>query len=145
MIGSGLNIKSLAYIGNFSIFLKKCILSGHNNLLFNYVDKPDMTVNELIEFVKLTLDQKTNVGIRIPYIIGMLIGFCADVASVFSRKKFKISRVRIKKFCSSTSFSSKKENLKGFEAPYTLKDGIRATLINEFINPKDGQEVFDTE
>ncbi len=145
MVGAGLNKKSLAYVGNFAIFLNKCVFSKSHSLTFNYVDHPNMTMNELIEFVKINLNQKKKIGFRMPYIIAVLIGLCADVVSKVTGKKFKISSVRVKKFCSSTSFSSKHKTLKGFKAPFTLEEGIKITLINEFISPKNEQEVFDTE
>jgi nucleoside-diphosphate-sugar epimerase len=49
MVGSGENCKSMAYVGNVVAFIRWLIENrpeGYN--VFNYVDKPDFTTNELV-------------------------------------------------------------------------------------------------
>ena len=52
-------------------------------------------------------------------------------------KNFSVSAVRIKKFCADTTFDTQKlVLLTDFKAPYTLKEGLKSTIQNEFINQK---------
>ena len=76
----------------------------------------------------------------------MAIGYLGDFATFLTGKNYSVSSVRIKKFCSSTIFSSKmlaKE--KHFSQPYTLEEAISRTIKNEFISPKPNSEIFYSE
>ena len=52
MIGNGKNKKSMAYVENLSAFLVKCIESDEKYAVYNYVDTPDFTMNELVSLVR---------------------------------------------------------------------------------------------
>ncbi len=145
MVGRGENKKSMAYIGNVVSFLETCILTDEKYGLFNYVDTPDLTMNELIAQVRSELLDRTGVGVRLPYWLGLLLGFTADLVSFVFRKNLPISSIRIKKFTASTEFKSAKNNLDDFEAPFGLSDGIYRTLQSEFISPDRNREIFHTE
>ena len=67
MIGNGENKKSMAYIGNIVAFLEACISSNQKSGIFNYVDTPDLTMNDLVSQVRYALRGKYNVGLRLPY------------------------------------------------------------------------------
>ena len=58
MIGYGENKKSMAYIGNVVAFLETCIKSEQKYGLYNYVDTPDLTMNELVSQVRNRLLEK---------------------------------------------------------------------------------------
>ena len=47
MVGSGQNMKSMAYVGNVVEFLFAMIRAPERKLVFNYVDKPDLTMNQI--------------------------------------------------------------------------------------------------
>ena len=144
MIGNGKNKKSMAYVENLSAFLVKCIESDEKYAVYNYVDTPDFTMNELVSFVRGKLRGKFSVGIRIPKFIGLMAGYTADILAKFG-VKLPISSIRVKKFCSSSEFSSAKGDLEGFKAPYTLQEGLDRTLEAEFINPDPNRQIFYTE
>lgn len=144
MIGNGKNKKSMAYVGNLAAFLVKCIESDEKYAVYNYVDTPDFTMNQLVSLVRGKLRGKPSVGIRIPKIIGLMLGYAADVLALLGAK-LPISSIRVKKFCASSEFSSAKADLDGFEAPYTLQEGLDRTLEAEFINPDPDRQVFYTE
>ena len=145
MIGNGTNKKSLAYVDNVVHFITCCLTSSKRFAIYNYVDDPEWDMNSLVSFVNKRLYNKNEVGLRIPYLMGLMAGYVADfVAKVFG-VKFGISSVRIKKFCSISSFSSKKNEVEGFDAPFSLAEGIDRTLESEFINPNAQREVFFTE
>jgi len=144
MIGSGKNKKSMAYIENLAAFLVKCIESDEKYGVYNYVDTPDFTMNELVSLVRGKLRGKPSVGIRIPKFIGLMAGYTADILAKLGIK-LPISSIRVKKFCASSEFSSAKHELDGFEAPYTLREGLDRTLEAEFINPDPDRQIFYTE
>lgn len=145
MVGRGENKKSMAYIGNVIAFLEACIETDQNYGVFNYVDKPDLTMNELVSQVREKLHNKTGVGPRLPYWLGLIFGYSADLLAKISGKNFPVSSVRVKKFTSSTEFRSAKNNLDKFVAPFQLSDGVQRTLQSEFIAPNPNREIFYTE
>ena len=67
MVGKGANKKSMAYIGNFVVFLETCIATDKKYGLYNYTDTPDLTMNELVSLVRAKLKGKHGVGLRLPY------------------------------------------------------------------------------
>ena len=144
MIGNGKNKKSMAYVENLSAFLVKCIESDKKYAVYNYVDTPDFTMNELVSLVRGKLRGSSSVGIRIPKFIGLMAGYTADVFAKLG-VKLPISSIRVKKFCASSEFSSAKDQLEGFEAPFTLQEGLDRTLEAEFIKPDPYRQIFYTE
>lgn len=144
MIGSGKNKKSMAYVENLAAFLVKCIASDEKYAVYNYVDTPDFTMNELVSLVRGKLRGKSSVGIRIPKFIGLMAGYTADILAKLGIK-LPISSIRVKKFCASSEFSSAKNELDGFEAPFSLQEGLDRTLEAEFINPDPNRQIFYTE
>ena len=145
MIGSGRNKKSMAYIGNVVSFLESCISSETKYAVFNYVDTPDLTMNELVSLVRNKLKGKYGVGLRLPYWFGMLLGSFAEKEKKISHKTSPVSRIRVKKFILSTQFSSAKGELDNFAPPVSLKRGIERTLQSEFISPDPNREIFYSE
>ena len=145
MVGKGENKKSMAYIGNIVAFLETCIATEERYGVYNYIDTPDLTMNELVSQVRTSLKGKTGVGPRLPYWLGLILGYTADLAAKLSGKKLPISSIRVKKFTSSTEFKSAKTSLENFRAPFLLSDGVQRTLRSEFIEPDPDREVFYTE
>jgi nucleoside-diphosphate-sugar epimerase len=145
MVGKGENKKSMAYIGNVVAFLETCIETDQKYGVYNYVDTPDLTMNQLVSQVRAKLRGKTGVGLRLPYWLGILLGYTADLVSILSGKKLTVSSIRVKKFASSTEFKSKKASLGNFIAPFKLTHGVERTLQSEFISPDPNREIFFTE
>ena len=144
MIGNGKNKKSMAYVENLAAFLVKCIESDEKYAVYNYVDTPDFTMNELVSLVRGKLRGSPSVGIRIPKFIGLTVGYMADALAKLG-VKLPISSIRVKKFCASSEFSSAKHELDGFEVPFSLQEGLDRTLEAEFINPDPDRQIFYTE
>jgi GlcNAc-P-P-Und epimerase len=145
MIGKGENKKSMAYIQNVVAFLEKCITTDQKYGVYNYVDTPDMTMNDLVSQVRAKLKGRQNVGPRLPYWFGLILGKIADAVSALTGKNLTVSSIRVKKFASSTEFKSAKSTLDQFIAPYELHQGIERTLQSEFIDLDPHQEIFYTE
>ena len=145
MVGKGVNKKSMAYVGNVVAFTKYLIdecNSGYN--VFNYIDKPDFTMNELVSLVERVLGKKIP-SVHFPYWMGMCGGYCFDVLAKITGKKLPITSVRVKKFCATTQFDSSKMMSTGFEPPYTLEEGLARTLEFEFVHPRGDEVVFKSE
>ena len=145
MVGKGENKKSMAYIENVVAFLETCIATEQKYGVYNYVDTPDLTMNELVSQVRAQLKGTTGVGPRLPYWLGLLFGYTADLVAKLSGKSLPVSSIRVKKFASSTEFKSAKDSLDEFIAPYQLKHGVQRTLQSEFIAPDMSREIFYTE
>ena len=75
---------------------------------------------------------------------GMICGYVFDFVGFITRRKLSVSSVRVKKFCSTTQFDASKVK-KSFIAPYSLEEGINATLEHEFINKKKDEVLFYSE
>jgi GlcNAc-P-P-Und epimerase len=57
VIGDGRNRKSMAYVENVADFLAHALRFGPGVHVFNYVDKPDMDMNELVTLAGQTPGQ----------------------------------------------------------------------------------------
>lgn len=145
MIGKGENKKSMAYIDNVVAFLEACIWTDQKYGVYNYVDGPDLTMNELVSLVRTKLKNGKGVGLRLPHWLGMTLGFAADLFSRISGKNLPVSSIRIKKFTASTQFDTAKHKLAGFTPECSLIEGIDQTLTDEFIDSDPDKEVFYTE
>lgn len=135
----------MAYVGNVVAFVKFLIdnkTSGYN--VYNYIDKPDFTTNDLVQLVEKVLDKHIP-QVHFPYWMGMAGGYMFDAFAFITRKKFAVSSVRVKKFCATTEFDSSKMLASGFKAPYTLAEGLSRTLKYEFINPPANDVIFFSE
>lgn len=132
MIGNGDNSKSMAYVGNVTAFIAYLIKErseGYN--VFNYVDKPDFTMNDLVAQVGQVLNKRVPT-IHCPYWIGMLAGYAFDLIGRISGNKQVVSSVRVKKFCAVTRFDASKAMSSGFKPVYRLEEGLKLTLLHEF-------------
>ncbi len=133
MIGSGLNKKSMAYIDNVTSFIYHlCIKSEKGFNIYNYSDKPDLNMNELIDIIKKHL-KLSIINVKIPYLLGLFLSYIFDFVSLISNKKLAISSVRVKKFCATTQFDSSKMYAE-FNPPYSLEEGLSKTLKEEYLN-----------
>lgn len=145
MVGKGENRKSMAYVGNVVSYVKYLLeksQEGYN--VFNYIDKPDFTMNQLVSLVGKVLS-KNIPTVHLPYWVGMMGGYCFDVLAKLTGKKFPITSVRVKKFCATTEFDSSNMRSTGFVPPFTLEEGLSRTLEFEFVHPKEDDVVYKSE
>jgi nucleoside-diphosphate-sugar epimerase len=132
MIGNGHNRKSMAYVGNIVAFMKYKLESGFSGMeIFNYVDKPDFDMNTLVSEIYRHKGLQSP-KLRIPYLIGILGGYCFDLLAKVTGKKLPISSIRVKKFCSSTEINGDQLDASGFVRPMDFKEGLQQTLTSEF-------------
>jgi len=143
MVGKGMNYKSLAYIDNITDFVKKTLELDKGNYCFNFIDKPESNMNKIMLFIYEALGKKKP-KFYIPFFIAYTLAKLLDILSLVSNKKFSISSIRIKKFCSDTSFETSVSKI-GFQSKYSIEEAIKETINYEFNNPKKDDTVFFTE
>jgi len=143
MIGDGNNRKSMAYVENVAAFLEFSLDFENGVHIYNYIDKPDFDMNTLVKTVNKALDKEEKVGLRLPFVVGYAIGKVFDLAALITGKKFTVSSIRVKKFCSNSVFDTSIDKT-GFIRPVKLEDGLYNTIKYEFVE-KNNDELFYTE
>lgn len=131
MVGDGTNIKSMAYVENVASFIDYLVDYKAASGVFNYVDKPDFDMNSLVDAVYSQLGKKGN-RMHFPVWLGLAGGAFFDLLSRLTGKEFPVSMIRVKKFCSSSHFSSGTIAETGFVPPVAIREAISKTIQNEF-------------
>jgi GlcNAc-P-P-Und epimerase len=144
MIGDGCNRKSIAYVENVSAFIEYCLGFKPGLYTYNFVDKPDFTMNALVNNVSCILGKPNKSFVKVPFKLGYLIGKVFDLIAFLSKKKFAVSSIRVKKFCSNSVFNSSISET-GFISPVAIEDAIKRTVTYEFLQPIVSDDVFFTE
>lgn len=144
MFGNGKNRKSMAYVENVAAFLEHSLSFNPGIHIYNYIDKPDFDMNTLVSVARKTLFKKNNIGLRLPALMGMTIGYFADLVAIVTGKTLPISSIRIKKFISTTQFASSVSET-GFVPPVSLEEGLTRTLRYEFLEDNSNKQTFETE
>lgn len=133
MIGAGNNKKAMAYVGNIADFIVTRltdIKAGYE--LFNYVDKPDLSINELIALVDQITGKSNAKSRRIPYGVAMCATWGLDLIAKVLHKEFPISQVRVKKFTANTLFGTKGLEKMAYTPPYDMLKALERTITAEF-------------
>ena len=144
MVGDGFNRKSMAYVENIAAFLEYSLSFKPGVHTYNYIDKPDFTMNQLVSHVNKLLGRTSKIKIRLPYWLGLCIGMIFDLTALLLNKKFPISSIRVKKFCANSVYESAIDKT-GFVAPVPLIEAIEKTVRYEFIEDHQSEQVFYTE
>lgn len=144
MVGDGENIKSLAYVENIAAFIQHSLNFKPGVHIYNYADKPDFTMNNLVDAANRILGKSSMIAFRLPYLLGMLIGKVFDVAALITGKRFIVSSIRVKKFCANTMYETSISKV-GFIAPVPLSEALERTIRYEFLESHQQAEVFYTE
>lgn len=144
MFGKGKNIKSMAYVENVAAFIEYSLSFNPGLHVYNYVDKPDFDMNNLVTFVRKKLFRKNNVGFRLPAFIGYFIGYIADLFSKITNKPLPVSSIRVKKFMGTTKFASSISKT-SFIPPISLEKGLSLTLNYEFVEDNSDKKTFESE
>jgi GlcNAc-P-P-Und epimerase len=144
MVGNGLNRKSMAYVENVAAFLEYSLSFKPGVHIYNYIDKPDFTMNALVLHVNKLLGKFPEIKFRLPIALGLFIGSCFDFVASITGKKFPISVIRVKKFCANSVYESAIDST-GFTPPISLIDAIEKTVRFEFIEDHKCEQVFYSE
>ncbi len=144
MVGKGENRKSMAYVENVAAFIEYSFNFGPGVHVYNYVDKPDFNMNDLVSEVNNVLGRKYTTNVRIPYILGYLVGKLFDLLGNSTGKSFSISALRVKKFCSDSVYGTALHD-SGFVPPVAMVEALRQTVRHEFLENHDGEATFFSE
>ncbi len=136
MVGNGKNVKSMAYVENVASFLSYCLRFESGLHVFNYVDKPDFDMNTLVASVNQCLGRNGRHAVKLPYLVGLAGGYFFDLLSAVTGRKFPISSIRVRKFCSDSSFETAASRI-GFVPPVPLAEALRRTVAHEFPSVRD--------
>tara|TARA_A100001015_G_scaffold313294_1_gene420216 strand:- start:507 stop:1484 length:978 start_codon:yes stop_codon:yes gene_type:complete len=131
MIGNGKNKKSMCYVKNVAAFINFSLNHIDGKKLVNYSDKPDLEMNELVDFINLKFNKKRWLNFYIPNSLGLSAGLFFDFLSKFFNLKLSISYIRIKKFISSSEISNELVRKLGFKAPFSISDSLSSTIDYE--------------
>lgn len=132
MIGRGDNRKSIAYVENVAHFLAFLLDGSLSESVFNYIDKPDLNVRDLVNLIRQETGQKKLSSASIPYWLGYTLGTGCEIASRVTGRNLPLSRIRVKKFCSNSCFSAERALRTGYSPPYSLEQGVSRTLAFEW-------------
>ncbi len=130
MVGRGDNVKSVAYVENLVDFMCTQLQPVHGVRTFNYADKPDRSVGELVALIDRLVGREGQRRLWMPYWTGLLAGYCFDVVSALVRRPFAVSSARVRKFCADTSVSTRALDATGFRPNVTLEEGLRRMIAS---------------
>jgi len=130
MVGDGSNRKSIAYVENLVAFLVWTRTLGPGLHVFNYVDKPDLDMNQLVATIRRSMGER-NDHLRVPYALALPLGAVADLAARILRRPLPISTIRLRKFVSSSVYGNGGART-GFDPPVGLEEALTRMLRHEF-------------
>lgn len=144
MLGNGQNRKSMAYVENVAAFIEYSMSFKPGLHIYNYIDKPDFTMNTLVSKINQILGHSDKIGFRVPFILGYMIGKGFDLVAVITGKRFAISSIRVKKFCSNSVYNTAIDKT-GFISPVPLTEALEKTVRYEFLESHESEGVFYAE
>jgi nucleoside-diphosphate-sugar epimerase len=144
MVGNGENRKSMAYVENVAAFIEYAMSFKPGIHIYNFIDKPDFTMNQLVGSVKRILGQPEQIGFRLPYAVGYAIGKGFDLVAAITGKRLAISSIRVKKFCANSVYNTAIDKT-GFVSPVPLAQALEQTIRHEFIEKHDDEPLYFSE
>jgi nucleoside-diphosphate-sugar epimerase len=144
MVGKGENRKSMAYVENIAAFIEYSLSFKPGVHIYNFIDKPDFTMNQLVSSVKRILGQPEKIGFRLPYAVGYAIGKVFDLVAAITGKRLAISSIRVKKFCANSVYNTGIDET-GFLPPVPHAQALEQTIRHEFIEKHDNEPLYFSE
>ena len=144
MVGRGTNRKSMAYVENVAAFIRHATGMGAGVHTYNYIDKPDFTMNHLVSVIDEALGQAGKRCPRLPFGVGLAIGHVFDAVARLTGRQFPISAIRVRKFCADSSYNTAVGST-GYQPPVPLDQALARTIRHEFIEPQKEQALFYSE
>jgi len=144
MVGNGENRKSMAYVENVAAFIEYSMSFKPGVHIYNFIDKPDFTMNTLVGNVNRILGRPERIGFRLPFAVGYLIGKGFDLVAAITGKRFAISSIRVKKFCANSVYNTAIDKT-GFIPPVPLEQALSQTVRHEFIEKHNDEPLYFSE
>lgn len=144
MVGHGENRKSMAYVENVVAFIEYSMNFKPGVHTYNYIDKPDFTMNSLVANVNRLLGRSEKIRFRLPFAVGYLIGKGFDLVAAITGRHSAISSIRVKKFCANSVYNTAIDET-GFVRPVPLEQAIAQTVRHEFIENHNDEPLYFSE
>jgi len=144
MIGKGENRKSMGYVENIAAFIEYATVFKPGVHIYNFIDKPDYTMNDLVKKVKGIMGRPTQIGLRLPFWLGYLLGKGFDIFAATTGKRLIISSIRVKKFCVNSVYNTAVDQT-GFKPPVPLEEALEQTVRHEFIENHHDEPLYFSE
>jgi len=144
MIGNGRNRKSMGYVSNITAFIEYAMTFKPGIHLYNFIDKPDYCMNDLVKKVKGIMGKPEQIGLHLPFWLGYAVAKGFDSVAAITGKRLTISSIRVKKFCANSVYNTAIDST-GFKPPDRLEDAIIRTVKHEFIEKHDDQPLYFSE
>ncbi len=134
----------MAYVENVVAFIEYAMKLGPGVHKYNYIDKPDFSMNSLVLTVNGILGKPKKIGLRAPFAVVYSMAKLLDLVAAATGKKFSISAIRVRKFCSNSVYNTAIDKT-GFVPPVPLEKALERTVRYEFIESHENEGVFYTE
>ncbi len=144
MIGRGENRKSIAYVENVAAFLEHSMSFKPGVYIYNFVDKPDFTMNSLVSRVNRMLGRPEEIRFKLPFAAGLFIAKGFDWAAALTGRQLPISSIRVRKFCANSVYNTAVDST-GFVSPVPLDHALEKTVRYEFLESHANEELFYSE
>jgi nucleoside-diphosphate-sugar epimerase len=135
VIGDGQNRKSLAYVENVADFLAHALTFEPGVQVYNYADKPDPDMNQLVSLAGQTLGVGGGRPLRLPYGLGLGAGLGCDLMARLTGRRFPVSSARVRKYAANTQFANARCLATGFTPRHDLNAALVAVIRQEFGRP----------
>ena len=123
IVGSGKNIKSIAYAPNLVDSVIFCLKNIKQNLfIYNYSDYPQLNVKNQVKIICDIVQSK--LPFKIPLFLTMIFTIPIDIIEKLLNIDLKFNSMRIKKFTVSTHFESDRIRNIGFEQRISVSDAF---------------------
>jgi GlcNAc-P-P-Und epimerase len=135
MVGSGKNIKSVAYVNNLvdaTVYLLGRCSPGIS--IFNYADEPHMQTRVLVNLIGRLAGRKIK-KYFIPLSIAAAGGYGIDILGKITGIDFPITAARMKKFTMPTYHRAERIREYGFVPKYSIEAGLKKH-IEWYLNKK---------
>ena len=126
IVGSGKNIKSIAYAPNLVDSVIFCLNNVKQDLfIYNYSDYPQVNVKNQVKIICDIV--QSPLPFKIPLFLTMIFTIPIDIIEKFLNIDLKFNSMRIKKFTASTFFESDKIRNLGFKQRISISDAFYNT------------------
>jgi len=124
-VGSGYVFKSACYVENLidaTLFCLERMKPGGS--VFNYVDKPDLTVKQMVAVISKALGKRPP-SLRLPLWLGSAAALPFDFASKITGRNFPVSSDRVLKLGTESRFPAQAIRDQGFNPKFTIEEGLQ--------------------
>ncbi len=142
LFGSGANVKATAYVGNLVDAISLQLDQLEPGLkLYNYADKPDLTVREIVGIIRRELGRRSS-PITLPLWLGVLAALPFEAVSRLTGKNFPVSIARVKKLSRPTQVEAQKIRDAGFRQRVDSAEGL-SRMVRHFLAAREHASTTD--